>query len=875
MKIKLPSFFKRLDKFILCIAVSASIAIAVISACLLSNFGNKIISTGTAVTGSYIAEQTYNTMYQIMKRGWNEKQVAGFIGALKKSSKNEKMVKTFIFTGAAVKKQFGLVSASQPAEDDIVKKAFKTGMPVNGALDGKEIYAYPLIAKPMCLKCHTLAKAGGVNGVIEVSFDPSYLTNKFKGYYFLILFLIFILPIAGGVFVTIILRRAIKRGVESINREVDHIKTVKDLKSFDSKLIDLRFEEFNQIYRGVSSLSWRLKDIAVDKDVLEFEIKLLERFIITSEVVRDWKEYVFNLLIEMNSIVKVYNVFSIFVHDENLIEIEVFWKGEPTETTKKTFDKLIYQSIYHNGPHSFLVKDIGNHEIFHNVADKGSKLPELLEEDLIVQTKKVVLDAPRIGGIVGIGIQAEGTIDTVRELVINSVLTTLLNVIGSIKAIYKYTKDLEYYATRDGLTGMYNQRVFMEFLHYEVERAKRNDGIFSLVFVDFDNFKLINDMYGHNFGDKFLKAIADILEKEKRTEDILARYGGDEFVLILPGAKEEQGYMISDKIRESIKKFSLLDANTQKLVGATVSIGVAVYPYSASEEKDLFLLADNMMYKAKKIGKDNVYVAKEEDAISVYKEFSEKSKMVLNALEQDIILPYFQPIKDLNTGDTFAHELLMRIKIEDVKDGEVSAEGRPSKIISAGEFIEIAENLGIAHKLDLMLLEKTFQKVKEENYDSVLFINLSPKSLIISDYVKTIKHLSLKYNIDASEIVFELTERETVRNITLLEKFVANLKYEGFRFAVDDFGSGFSSFLYIKRFPIDFLKIDGEFIRGIFEDKMDRAVVVSSISIAKEMEIKTIAEFIESEEVLNELKKLKVNYAQGFFVGMPSENFSA
>lgn len=864
MTLKLPRFFKRLDKFILCIAVSTSVAIAVISAYLLYNFGNKIINDGAATTSSYIADQTFNTMYQIMKRGWNEKQVLGFIGALKKSSKNEKMVKVSLFRGAIVKKQFG--SVPQPKENSAVKKAFETKSIIHKTLNGKEIYAYPLLAKSMCLKCHTMAKKGDVNGVIEVSFNTAGLTDRFKGYYLLILFLIFILPISGGVFVTFILRRSIKHGIESINKEVENIKTVKDLKSLDTKLIDLKFEEFNQIYKGVGGLSARLRDIAVDKDVLEFEIKLLERFIITSEVVKDWKEHVFNLLIEMNKIIKVYNVFSIFIQDESLIEIEVFWKGEPTEKTKKLFDKLIYQNIYHNGLNSFFIKGIGSHEIFHNVADKNSKIPELSEEDLLVQTKKVILDSPHIGGIVGIGVQAEESIDNVRGLVINSVLTTLLNVIGSIKAIYKYTKDLEYYATRDGLTSLYNQRVFMEFLHYEVERSKRNGNPFGLVFIDFDNFKLINDMYGHNFGDKFLKAIADILEKEKRTEDILARYGGDEFVLILPGAKEEQCYMISNKIRESIKKFSLLDSNTQKLVSATVSIGVAVYPYSAADEKDLFLLADNMMYKAKKIGKDTVYVAKEEDAISVYKEVSEKSKMVLNALEQDIILPYFQPIIDLNTGSVVAHELLMRIKLETIM-------GELPNIISAGEFIEIAENIGVAHKLDLMLLEKAFQKIKEEGYKDDMFINLSPKSLIVTDYVKTVKFLSLKYNIDTSKIVFELTERETVKNITLLEKFVANLKYEGFRFAVDDFGSGFSSFLYIKRFPIDFLKIDGEFIRGIFEDKMDRAVVVSSISIAKEMGIKTIAEFIESEEVLSELKKLKVDYAQGFFIGMPSENF--
>jgi diguanylate cyclase (GGDEF)-like protein len=865
MPFKLPKFFKRLDRFILSIAVSTSLAIAIISAYLLYNFGNNIINTGAVVTSSYIANQTFDTMYQIMKRGWNEKQVESFVEALKKSSKNEKMLGIFIFRGSIVKKQFGRVP--QPKENSIVKKAFESKSIIHKTSNGKEIYAYPLLAKSMCLKCHTMAKAGDVNGVIEVSFNTANMTNKFKNYYFFILFLIFILPISGGVFVTLILRRSIKHGIESINKEVENIKTVKDLKSLNAKLIDLKFEEFNQIYKGVNSLSARLKDIAVDKDVLEFEIKLLERFIITSEVVKDWREHVFNLLIEMNNIIKIYNVFSIFIQDENLIKIEVFWKGEPTEKTKKIFDNLIYQSIYRNGLGSFFTHGIENHEIFHNIADKNSKLPDLSEEDLTVQTKKVILDTPHIGGIVGIGIQAEESIDTTRELVISSVLATLLNVVGSIKAIYKYTRELEYYATRDGLTSLYNQRVFMEFLHYEVERSKRNNDVFSLVFIDLDNFKLVNDMYGHNFGDKFLNAIADILEKEKRREDILGRYGGDEFVMILPGAKEEQAYMISNKIRDSIKKFSLTDSNTQKPVSATVSIGIAVYPYSASDEKDLFLLADNMMYKAKKMGKDTVYTAKEEDAISVYKEVSEKSKMVLNALEQDIILPYFQPIIDLKTGGVIAHELLMRIKLETV-------EGELPNIISAVEFIEIAENIGVAHKLDLILLEKAFLKIKEEDYKSDMFINLSPKSLLVTDYVKTVKRLSLKYNIDTSKIVFELTERETVKNITLLEKFVVNLKYEGFRFAVDDFGSGFSSFLYIKRLPIDFLKIDGEFIRGIFEDKMDRAVVASSISIAKEMGIKTIAEFIESGEVLSELKKLSVDYAQGFFIGMPSENFS-
>lgn len=863
--------FKRLDKFILCVAVSVGIVIAVILALMLARFGNDIIKTSSSETGSYIASQTFNSMYQIMKKGWTHKQVLGFINGVKESSNNEKLVKVRLFRGKIVEKQFGPVP--QPTESATVIKAFLTRKPASKSFNNKEVYAYPLIAGQMCLKCHTAEKVGDVNGVIEVSYNSGYIKSKYETYFIYILILIFIFPIAGGILVTAILRSSIKQGIESIDREVENIKTVKDLKTLDTKLIDLRFDEFNQIYTGLKSLSGKLRGVAVDKDVLEFEIKLLERFIITSEVVKDWKEHVFNLLAEINSILKVYNVFSIFVQDENLVEIEVFWKAQPTEKTKKLFNKIVFDSIYHNGLTAAPFKGAGLHEINHNSPNKTDFLPEISEEDLAVQTKKVILETPRIGGIVGIGVQSEEAVDKIRELVINSVLTTLLNVIGSIKAIYKYTKELEYYATRDGLTGLYNQRVFMEFLHYEVERAKRKNDIFSLVFLDFDNFKLINDMYGHNFGDKFLRGISDLLESTKRNEDILARYGGDEFVMILPGAGQEQAYMISERIRERVRAFSLVDGISGKSVNATISIGIAVYPYSASNETDIFLLADNMMYKAKKEGKDTIHVANEDDIAVVYKKESEKSKIVMNALEKDIVIPFFQPIMDLKGEKIPAHELLMRIKLDEKDSDSINGDSGGSNVLAAGEFIEIAERIGVAHRLDLLLLAKALKKVRDDNYEGLLFINLSPKSLLMADYVKTVKELSLEYNIDPTKIVFELTERDTVKNITLLEKFVSALKYEGFRFAVDDFGSGFSSFLYIKRFAIDYLKIDGEFIRGILDDKMDRAVVVSSISIAREMGIKTVAEYVESAEILEELKKMDIDYIQGYHIGVPSPEF--
>ncbi|MHB8282597.1 MAG: putative bifunctional diguanylate cyclase/phosphodiesterase [bacterium] len=847
--------FRRLDKFILCIAISVSILVAILSAVLLSSFSDKIINTGTKITSSYIADETFNAMFQVMKRGWNEKQVLGFIKALKKSSNSEKMINVVIFRGNIVSKQFGKIS--QPEENSVVKKSFLTGLPSYKKINGLSIYAYPLKDKESCLKCHTMAKAGDVNGVTEVSFNPAYLTQKFKNYYYALLLLIFLLPITGGAFVAFILRKSVKNGINSINKEVNNINTVRDLKMLESNLADLKFDEFNSVYQGILRLSSKLREVAIDKDILEFETKLLERFIITSEVVRDWKEHVFNLLIEMNNIIKVYNVFSIFVQDEDLIELEVFWRGEPSGKTKKMFDEMINKSIYYDNSNIFL-KDIKNITITHNIADKKIKLAELTAEDILLRTKKVILDAPHIGGIVGIGVQSEESLDSTRELVINSVLTTLLNVIGSIKAIYKYTKDLEYYATRDGLTGLYNQRVFNEFLHYETERANRNNSIFSLLFIDLDNFKFVNDMYGHNFGDKMLQNIGEVLNKLKRSEDILARYGGDEFAIILPGAGIEQAYMIAERIREKIGLMQMNDPEHKKSVGITVSIGVTSYPMSAGTEKDIFMLTDNMMYKAKAKGKDQVYAAQEEDMIAMYHEVREKSNIVIDALNKnDVIIPYFQPIIGLKDNEILANELLMRINYE-------------GTILSAGEFIEVAEAIGVAHKLDLMLMEKAFKMMQESNFKGFLFVNLSPKSLIISEFIKNVKDIILKYDINPDKIVFELTERETIKNITLLEKFVTNLKYEGFRFAVDDFGSGFSSFLYIKHFPVDFIKIDGEFIRSIMSDKIDRAFVISSVSIAKEVGIKTIAEFIETDEILQEIKKLGVDYGQGFFLAKPS-----
>jgi len=176
--------------------------------------------------------------------------------------------------------------------------------------------------------------------------------------------------------------------------------------------------------------------------------------------------------------------------------------------------------------------------------------------------------------------------------------------------------------------------------------------------------------------------------------------------------------------------------------------------------------------------------------------------------------------------------------------------------------------------MDYIVIEKAFRKIRETGYAGYLFINLSPRSLIIGEFIDNITSLVHTYGIEKSKIVFEITERETVKSFALLEKFVQNLKMEGFNFAIDDFGSGFSTFHYIKKFPIDYIKIDGEFILNIHKDEKDLAFVKSIVALAKELNVKTIAEFVENEEVMHFLKEIGIDFAQGFHIARPSDKFT-
>ncbi len=640
--------------------------------------------------------------------------------------------------------------------------------------------------------------------------------------------------------------------------KIRDVSSVEDLTKLemDSSGLCIGFVEFNDIITELGGFSKRIRNVAVDRKTLEFELQVLEKFVITSEVVREWKEHVHRLLCDINKVMDACALFSIFQVNDELYDLDIFWTGTPSGKLRERVERSIrleVENISAGMAASPMLK------INHNIMPVPCA-PLLTEpEDVVLKTKSLLIQTPNIRGVAGIGIDRALAEDSVRSLAIDGILTTLLNVVGSIKAISKYTRDLEYYATRDPLTNLYNQRLFWELLGYEIGRAERYGYKFAVLVIDLDNFKNINDSHGHITGDRFIAGIAGEMQNTLRTGDILSRYGGDEFAVILQEADEEQAFFVANRLRENISgmPFFALDGTPVK---ATASIGFAVYPVHATTAKDLFLFADNMMYKAKCGGKDTIIVPTGEDVVEVFRAVGEMTSVVTKAVEEKSVIPYFQPIVNLETGRVECHEVLCRIQTD-------------KGILAAGEFIEIAERLAVVSRLDQIVMEKAFRKVREENYDGFLFVNLSPKSLILKDFIPGVLSLARKYGIDHRTVVFEITERDTVKNISLLEKFVRDLRAEGFKFAIDDFGSGFSSFQYIKRFPIDYVKIEGEFIKNMTSDARDMAMVKAMVSLCREFGIKTVAEYVEDEAIMRAVRQAGIIYDQGYYVGRPARNF--
>ncbi len=809
---------------------------------------DNIVRSSAIRTSEAATRVSFAAMYQLMSQGWSRGQADAFLRGVAESGQGNGL-SVQIYRSQVVVDLYKEID--QPPLDEPLRQVLAEGKPLR--LDSVDTarHIYPLVAEERCLGCHTNATAGSVLGAIDVRQDYAGLiadARRELSYAFLAL-----LPLVGllaGVAVWWVGRR-IEGAVERLQADFDEVSAVGDLRRLALAEHDLGFVEFNRITHALSGLLEKLRNIAVDKDILTFEIGLLEKFVITSDVVRDWREYVGRLLVDINSVLPAHTLFSIFKIDDELFDLEIFWFGPVSPETRAMMEHHIHLELANLA--SF--PEIGNCNIHHHVANPGGAEVSLSETEVAVRVKSFFVDKPKIGGIVGIGVHAGVLEDETRHLVMESVLSTLLNVVGSVKAIYKYTRDLEYYATRDPLTDLFNQRVFWELSTYEIGRAQRHGYSFGLLLIYLDNFKLINDNYGHAAGDSYLQYFAREVQRALRDGDILARYGGDEFVVVLPEATMPQVVAVAERVRSAVAALEVQTPEGVRLHG-TASIGLSVYPHHADNAKDLLLFADNMMYRAKAAGKAQVAVPSEADVVDIFRDISQKSVMVLDAIENRRVIPFFQPILDVATREIVAYEVLSRIELD-------------GKIIRADEFVEIAEKMGVIHRLDMLVLEQALARLIAQGHQGEIFVNLSPRALVFSEFARDLRHIVAASGMPPERIVFEITERDTVKNITLLERFLNDLKADGFKLAIDDFGSGFSSFHYLRRFPIDYLKIEGDFIANMLNNDKDLTFVTSIRSLAREMGITVVAEFVESAEVLRELERLEIHLAQGYFIGKP------
>lgn len=443
------------------------------------------------------------------------------------------------------------------------------------------------------------------------------------------------------------------------------------------------------------------------------------------------------------------------------------------------------------------------------------------------------------------------------------------NVTGAVMVFHDVSKErrlqraLTYQATHDALTGLINRREFERRLHEALMQVRAGGDVSHvLLYLDLDQFKVINDTCGHQAGDLLLKQITGLLQTRVRASDTIARLGGDEFGILLQDCTADWAAKVADSLRQAIRDFRFVWQDGALNVG--VSIGLVEINQESESIASILSASDVACYAAKDSGRNRIHTYEHGAAPERHREMQWVSRLT-RACEENRLELYYQPIVAIgNNVDRRGHyELLLRMR------------GENGAMVSPAEFIPAAERYNLMPAIDRWVVRHALGALAHYRSDGppedayTLSINLSGTSLNDDRFLEFMISELQSYDLSPGAICFEITETAAIANLANVVHFMKELRERGCKFSLDDFGSGLSSFMYLKNLPVDYLKIDGQFIQNVTTDHVDRAMVEAISQIGKAMGLKTIAERVESAEVLACLGEIGVEYAQGWFLAPP------
>jgi diguanylate cyclase (GGDEF)-like protein/PAS domain S-box-containing protein len=443
------------------------------------------------------------------------------------------------------------------------------------------------------------------------------------------------------------------------------------------------------------------------------------------------------------------------------------------------------------------------------------------------------------------------------------------HVVGAVLVLHDVTEvmgmaqQLSYQATHDRLTGLKNRPAFEKEVEAAIHSARAGGGRHALFYLDLDQFKVVNDTCGHHAGDELLQQVATLMRDKVRDSDVISRLGGDEFGVLLRECPREEAVDIAEAILRAVRDFRF--AWGDKVFEVGISIGVVPITLDSGNLAQVLAAADAACYVAKDTGRSRLHVYESnDDAVMQRHGEMQWVHRISSAFEEDRFVLYGQPIAHVAGDRVVTHyEILIRMKDED------------GRTIPPGAFIPAAERYDLMPLLDRWVIRTTLQMLHQAQGDLAFppvecAINLSGRSLCDHEFLEYVIELFEESGVPCEAICFEVTETAAVANLSRATHFINVLRGMGCSFALDDFGSGLSSFGYLKNMPIDYLKIDGGFVRDMVHDRVDRAMVESINQIGHIMGLKTIGEYAEDEEVLLALERAGVDFAQGYGIARPA-----